>query len=151
MHTANLDDVAHRLAAMPDQEREGVLASALRLTSSFAWTPLPGPQMTAFFTPADVTSFGGAGGGGKSDLIIGLCLTAHRRSLIIRRQYTDLKAIIDRSLEVHGSRKGFNGASPPRLTTEDGRIIDFGACALPGSETQWQGQAHDLLAIDEAA
>ncbi len=35
----NLDDVAHRLAAMPDQEREGVLASALRLTSSFAWTP----------------------------------------------------------------------------------------------------------------
>ncbi len=64
MHTANLDDVAHRLAAMPDQEREGVLASALRLTSSFAWTPLPGPQMAAFFTPADVTYFGGAGGGG---------------------------------------------------------------------------------------
>ena len=42
MHTTSpmhLDDVAKRLAAMPDAEREGVLASALRLTSNRAWTP----------------------------------------------------------------------------------------------------------------
>ncbi len=68
----------------------------------------------------------------------------------MRRQYTDLSALIDRSLEIYGSRKGFNGAPPPRLVTEDARVIDFGACARPGDEQSWQGRPHDFLGIDEA-
>ncbi len=148
--TESLEAVAAKLAAMPDGERAEVVASALRLAGAFRWTPIVGPQLEAFFCLADLLYYGGQGGGGKSSLLTGLALTAHRSSLLVRRQYTDLSALIDYTLEVYGSRRGYNGASPPRLTTDDDRVIDFGACARPGDETGWQGRPHDFLGIDEA-
>lgn len=147
----NLAVLAAKLAELPPEQRAELIASAKRLTAGWKWLPLPGPQSDAYFSQADITYFGGQGGGGKSDLILGLSLTAHQRSLIVRRQYTDLSALIDRCLEIHRTRKGYNGATPPRLTTEDGRIVDFGACARLGDEHHWQGQPHDLLAVEEAA
>src|SRR5262245_32681954 len=39
------------------------------------WTPLPGPQTIAYQTPADVTGYGRAAGGGKTDLALGLAIT----------------------------------------------------------------------------
>lgn len=98
---------------------------------------------------ADELLYGGAGGGGKSDLLCGLALTKHKRSLIMRRQYTDLGAIIERAIEINGTRKGFNGAPPPKLRTDDGRLVEFGAAKSPGDEQSWQGQPHDNLSIDE--
>ncbi len=147
---SDLEHVAAKLRDMPAGERAAVVESALRLTSEFRWTPIVGPQMEAFFSPADLVYYGGQGGGGKSDLLIGLALAAHRSSLLVRRQYVDLSALTDRALAVYGSRKGYSGAPPPRLTTDDGRIIDFGACAKPGDEQSWQGRPHDFLGVDEA-
>lgn len=145
-----LEIVAAKLQDMPASERAGVVESALRLTSGFRWAPLPGPQLEAFFSPADLLYYGGQGGGGKSDLLIGLGLTQHRSSLIMRRQYVDLSALTDRALAVYGSRKGFSGAPPPRLTTDDGNVVDFGAASKPGDEQSWQGRPHDFLGVDEA-
>lgn len=113
------------------------------------FVPSPGPQTQAYHSKADVLLYGGQAGGGKSALLLGLALTAHRRSLIMRRQYTDLTAIIDECLRFHGTRDGFNGSSPPSLKTKDGRFIQFGACATPGDEQSWQGQAHGLKGFDE--
>ena len=149
--TEALQAVANKLAGIPPHERAEVVASALRLTAGFPWAPLVGPQMDGYFSPAHELYYGGAGGGGKTDLLIGLALTMHKRSLVLRRQYTDLGSIVDRTLELHGSRRGYNGAAPPRLTTDSGKIIDFGAAARPGDEQHWQGNPHDLLAVDEAA
>ena len=73
----------------------------------------------------------------------------HRRSLLFRRQYTDLGALTERAIEINGSRLGFNGAPPPKLRVGK-RLIEFGAAARPGDERTWQGQPHDLLGIDEA-
>ena len=56
----------------------------------------------------------GQGGGGKSDILLGLAFTAHRRSLLLRRQYTDLSAITERAVEINTTRAGYNGASPPK-------------------------------------
>ena len=148
---ANLETIARRLQELPDLERNEALEAALRITASYKWTPLPGPQTEAYFCPADVLYYGGQGGGGKSDLLLGLGFTAHSRSLIVRRQYTDLSALIDRALEINGSRKGYNGSTPPRLTIDESRLIDFGAAAKPGDEQAWQGRPHDLLGIEEAA
>jgi hypothetical protein len=54
------------------------------------WNPLPGPQTIAYQTLADVTGYGGAAGGGKTDLALGLAITAHQKSLILRREAVHL-------------------------------------------------------------
>ena len=45
-----------------------------------AWTPEPSnrPQVEAYNSKADLLLYGGAAGGGKTDLLIGLALTQHR-------------------------------------------------------------------------
>lgn len=146
----NLDDVLMRLGEMPEDSRDALKRDVMQRTASLKWVPNPGPQTEAYFCEADILLYGGQGGGGKSDLIAGLALTAHKNSLVMRRQYTDLGALIERVVGVNGSRAGFNGSPPPKLRTSDGRLIDFGAAAELGAEQHWQGQAHDLLAIDEA-
>ena len=82
-----------------------------RLLAPVIWQPLPGPQMEAYYSPADVLFYGGSAGGGKSDLPIGLTLTAHRRSIIYRREAKQLQAIIDRLAELVGGRDGFSSQS----------------------------------------
>jgi hypothetical protein len=84
------------------------------------WVPNPGPQTDAYFCPADVLLYGGQGGGGKSDLGLGLAFTAHHRSLIMRRKYANLSALTERAIKINGSRDGFNGSPPPLLRTDDG-------------------------------
>lgn len=119
------------------------------MTPDAPWLPNPGPQTDAVLSSADVLLYGGAGGGGKSDCLLGLAVTQHRRSLILRRQYVNLTALLDRSTQIVPDA-GINRSPPPRLTTADGRIIDFGAAARLGDEQDWQGQPHDLLGFDEA-
>jgi hypothetical protein len=115
------------------------------------WVPNPGPQTVAYFCAADVLLYGGQGGGGKSDLGLGLAFTAHRRSLILRRKYTNLSGLIDRAKEINGGSDGFNGTPPPKLVTRDGRLIMFGANQRPGDEQDFQGIPFDLKVFDEAA
>lgn len=135
---------------MSPEARASVIAAAQQATKNQRWIPNPGPQTEAYFCPADVLLYGGAGGGGKSDLGLGLAFTAHRRSLILRRRYTNLQGLVDRALEINGSRDGFSGATPPKLVTPDGRLIHFGANQLLGDEQGWQGQPYDLKVFDEA-
>ena len=54
---------------------------------------LPGPQTVAYQPPADVVGYGGAAGGGKTDLALGLAITAHRHSLILRREAVHLRVL----------------------------------------------------------
>jgi hypothetical protein len=133
----------------PDEIRlvQEVLAAEL----GKVWLPLPGPQTQAYNSPADVLLYGGAAGGGKSELALGLALTAHKRSLIMRREGTSMTDMIDRAIEIAGSRDGFNGSPPPTLRRPDGRVITFGSALHSGDETKYQGRPRDLLVIDEAA
>lgn len=145
-----LDEILSRLTALPEDQKNAVVAEAFAATKDMAWLPSPGPQTEAYFHPADVLLYGGQGGGGKTDLGLGLAFTAHRRSLILRRKYTNLDGIIDRAKEINGGGDGFNGKPPPRLTTKDGRLIVFGANQHEGDEEGFQGQAFDLKVLDEA-
>lgn len=145
-----LDDVLKALGALPEAQRQQAIAAASAAVAGRKWLPSPGPQSDAFFHPADVLLYGGQGGGGKSDLGLGLAFTAHRRSLILRRKYTNLDALIERAIDIHGSRDGFNGSPPPKLRTEDGRLITFGANQHLGDEQGFQGQPFDLKVFDEA-
>ena len=146
---STLDELIGRLDTMPHEQHVVITEDAIAATSSMKWIPNPGPQTEAYFSRADVLLYGGQAAGGKTDLLGGLALTQHKRSLIMRRQYTDLGALIERFREIDGSYDGFNGSPPPRLRTADGRLIDFGAAAQLGDERHWQGQAHDFLGMDE--
>lgn len=149
-----LDDVLARLGAMPQKEREQLEEIASKTVGSRKFIPSPGPQTDAYFSKADVLLYGGAAGGGKTGLICGLALEEHKRSLILRRKYTDLQGgggLIDELLKFYGSRSGFNGSSPPTLRTDDDRVITFGGVNHPGDEQSFQGRARDFLALDEAA
>lgn len=133
---------------------ERALQLARELKRRNVWKPLPGPQTQAYLTDADITGFGGAAGGGKTDLACGLSLTAHLKTAVFRQNGTELTGVIDRLGELLGGRDGFNGQDKIwRTTTPDGiaRQIELGSFPNPGDETKYQGRPHDLLIFDEAA
>lgn len=136
-----------RIRSMPAAEKEN--AKKQYVKRSRRWVANPGKQTDAYFSEADVMLFGGEPGGGKSQLGLGLAFNAHHRTLILRRQYTDLSGLIDDAIKINGSRTGFNGQPPPRLTLSNDQFIDFGACARVGDEQHWMGKAHDLIVFDE--
>ncbi len=150
---ATLEDLAavERLVAGLEAGARAELVALAEGELAERWGPLPGPQTLACESEADVLLFGGAGGGGKSDTLLGLALTRHRRSLVMRRHYTDLSFLTERALEIQGGRSGFNASSPPTLRTADGRLVEFGAAQYAGDVERWQGRPHDFLGIDEAA
>ena len=112
------------------------------------WTPLWGPQTLAYHCEADELYFGGAAGGGKSDLLLGLAGTAHRKSLILRRESTQLQELILRSHELFDGVGRFNGATDTwRLP--GGRMIELAGCKDESSKQKWKGRSHDLKAFDE--
>lgn len=110
--------------------------------------PQSAPQWTALLSRADEIFYGGAAGGGKSDLVIGLAAECHRHSAIFRRVYPNLKEIIRRSREIIGAAAKENKAEYI-WTFPDGRTIEFGAVQYEGDKTNWQGRPHDLKAFDE--
>lgn len=142
----SLEELASRLASLPKADRDEIIGAAAQFADGQKWIPNPGPQATAYFSPADVMLYGGQAAGGKSDLILGLALTMHKRSLLIRQQYNDLDALTERAIKINGTRQGYNGSNPPSLRTSDGRFIQFSGAKMD----QWQGHAFDLKAIDEA-
>lgn len=145
----SLDQILSRLTTLSDDEKQAVIGEALKTTEGLRWIPSPGPQTQAYFSKADILLYGGEPGGGKTSLLLGLAFNCHRRSLIMRRQYTDLGAITEEAIKFNGSRKGFNGSPPPSLRVSDKCFIEFGAAAKVGDEEHWQGNPHDFIGFDE--
>ncbi len=131
----------------PKERKELELLVSQDMKSAF-WRPLPGPQTMAHNSRADVIGFGGAAGGGKTDLAIGLALTQHTRSQIFRREGPQLVGIVDRLVELVG-RDYLSGK--PTVYNDGKRQIEFNSMPNLGDETKYQGRPKDLLVIDEAA
>ncbi len=126
---------------------------ALRLTVGAAtegkrWFPNPGPQTEAYLSQADELFYGGAAGGGKTDLLVGLALNEHTKSLIVRREGPDLDAMEGRFKEIIGSTEGWNGQDR-KWRFDNGHEIKLGSCKNEDDKQGYQGQAHDLKAFDE--
>jgi len=133
-------------------ERNELMALLTADLEDMPWRPLAGPQQMAFESVADVVGFGGAAGGGKTDLACGKALTQHQVVQVFRREGTELGGIIDRMEQILGHRDGLGG-KPPVWRTPHGRcrLIEFGSVPNLGDERKFQGRAKDLLVIDEAA
>ncbi|WP_158235397.1 terminase family protein [Caulobacter sp. FWC2] len=139
-------DIADLLPYMTDDERAEV--GKLLSTDKALWRPQPGPQTDAYFSEADITGYGGAAGGGKTDLMCGTMLTQHERGIIFRREATQLVGIIDRLAELLGSRHGYNGQD--KIWRIPGKQVEFGSFPHAGDEAKYQGRPHDFIGFDEA-
>lgn len=113
------------------------------------WTALPGPQLDAYESEADELFYGGAAGGGKTDLLLGLATTAHHKSIIFRREYPQLKDIVGRSFEIIGDKGRFTAGQSMMWRLHSGRTIEFGAVQHERDVKKYQGRPHDLKAFDE--
>lgn len=91
--------------------------------------------------------YGGAAGGGKTDLSLGLAITQHHMSTIFRREGVQHKGNIERMAEILGTRDGFN--SQDHIWRVDGRIVELGSCKDPDDVEKHQGRPKDLIIFDE--
>jgi hypothetical protein len=115
------------------------------------WIPQMGAQTAGWLSPADELYYGGQAGGGKSDLLLGLGLTAQFRSIIFRRNYTQFKGgegLISRAFAVvqnrgHWSQR-ING-----FLMNDGRTLEFAGMEDLTALGKWRGRAHDAKLFDE--
>jgi hypothetical protein len=104
-----LDELLRRFGALEPDVKEAVLAEANAILGAPVWAANSGPQYDAYSCEADELFYGGQAGGGKSDLLLGLALTGHQRSLILRRVHRDVGSLVDRTAVILGTRSGYNG------------------------------------------
>lgn len=112
------------------------------------WHPQSGQQARAFACDADQIGYGGAAGGGKTDLALGLSLRRHRRSIIFRREMPNARGIIERSREIIGGHGRFNETL--KIWRIGNQLIEIGSMPNEADKFDHQGQARDLHVFDES-
>ncbi len=118
------------------------------------WEPLPGPQTMAFYSEADEMFYGGSAGGGKSDLMLGLSLSElspHKKAIIFRKSYGELKDIRVRGLEIlSGTGAKFKAGTAMRFDNLPyDKSLELGSVGSWGQAQKYKGRPHDLKLFDE--
>ena len=146
-----LDELKSTLGELGDEDRKAVTDAALSATAGHRFVPNPGPQTDAWFSDADETFFGGGAGGGKSALLCGLAIEQHQRSIIFRREYPQIKGLVDEVARILGTRTGYNAQNKLWRLSDDKRVardverdLEFGSVPHEDDKEKYQGRAHDL-------
>ena len=142
--TADLMDLIKGL----DEATRAELDAILLAGDAPIWMPQPGPQTLAYESQADIIFYGGAAGGGKTDLVLGLCLTKQKHSIVFRRQAVQLTGIEERMTNILGTRDGYN-SQVGIWRLPGGRVMELGSVKEPDDWIKFQGRPHDLKAFDE--
>lgn len=141
-----IDEIEKEIRRMSPGEREQMI-EIIRQDLAL-WRPLPGPQSDAYYSEADVIGYGGAAGGGKTDLICGMALTKHPRTVVVRADGQQLFGVRERLGEIDLTGRGWNGQD--RVWRHDNGVIELRGIPNKGDEKKLQGRAHGLKAFDEA-
>lgn len=141
---AELIELMKRLSPEEQAELDKLLTQGLP-----PWLPQVGPQTRAYESLADIIFYGGQAGGGKTDLLLGLSLTAQKHSILFRRQAVQLVGIEERMTNILGSRDGYNSQTGVWRLPNGGRVLELGSVKEPGDWMKYQGRAHDAKLFDE--
>jgi hypothetical protein len=115
------------------------------------WQPFTdSPQALAYASLAQIIGFGGAAGGGKTDLLLGKAFTQKKRARIFRRNYTDLSDLIDRGDAILNGLARYVRGDKRRWDLPDGRVVRLAAVEYAKDLSSFQGRAADMLGFDEA-
>ncbi len=116
------------------------------------WRPFPdSPQARAYVSDADVIGYGGAAGGGKTDLALGKAFQQFYRSIIFRREYTQLRGVIERGDDIQDGRCRYIAGEKKHWKTPDARTIELGSVEHESDKNKYKGRPHDFIVFDEAA
>lgn len=121
------------------------------------WVPNLGQQTKAVESEADILGYGGQAGGGKTDLLLGVAATLHKKSVIFRRVFPNLRGIIERSREIfnpegfqHGKDSFNETLHRWSFPDEPGKLIEFESCNLEKDKEKQRGRDRDFYGFDEA-
>jgi len=151
--TATLDDLAaieRLIGGLTDEGRQKLMNLPGVKERVGKWKPNPGPQTEAYHSKADELFYGGQAGGGKSDLLVGLSLVEHQKSLVLRRTNKEATKMVERFTEILGSRDGWNGQDHIWRLGDD-RVIDISGCQHEDDKQKFKGTPHDLICFDEVS
>ena len=128
--------IAQIEAALTPEERLHLRAAVGGYKPEFV--PNEGPQTEAYNCEADILGYGGAAGGGKSMLLSGTAITAHKRALIIRQEKTTTKKFVQDITKMRGGdRTGYSSqGSTWTMDCPDGerRLVEFAGLENEGDE-----------------
>ncbi len=145
----DLKEMLAAFDALPEDQKAAVIADANKLVGDKRWVPNPGPQTEAYFSGADELFYGGQAGGGKSDLEIGLSVTEHHRSLLLRRTNKEALGLVERMAEVIGDRAGWSGQQG--IWRLEDSTVEISGCQLEEDKQKFKGSPHDLICFDEVS
>lgn len=122
-----------------------------------AWRPNAGRQQQAYECEADELFYGGQAGGGKTDLLIGLAGTAHVTSVIFRREFPRLRAVIERSRAIYNADGDDAGKDSYNESLHIWRLqsgttkrsIEFGSMQYEKDKEGQRGRPRDFYGFDE--
>jgi len=125
--------------------------------TNIIWKPLEGPQTMAFYSKADELFYGGAAGGGKTDLMIGLSLSRlspHKNAICFRRSYPEHKHFISRAKQVladsgYSKAQYRDGNVQSFVGLPDNKVLEIGSAANFLAAQKYKGRPHDLKLFDE--
>lgn len=146
-----LSPIAERAIKRTIESRRSLSITGDKEHYQSVWSPNPGPQADAYNSAAHIIGYGGAAGGGKSDLLLGKAFTQHKRSIIFRNHYTDLGDMVTRGDEILGDTTSFVWGIKRRWNLPGDRQVELGAIEHNKDRRKYRGRPHDFLGVDEAA
>jgi hypothetical protein len=126
---------------------KAVIREINKATMNLSFIPWPGPQTEAYLSKADEMFYGGAAGGGKSALLVGLATQAHSKSIIFRREYSQIRSIEDEAAKLIGTRDGYNATD--KVWRHKKGVLEFGSVPHEWDKEKFQGRAHSFIGFDE--
>ena len=108
------------------------------------------PQMQGYACDANEILTAGGSFGGKTDLLLGMAMTKHRRSIIFRRESTQLKPLIERAQEILGPTDAIYHKVDKHWRDIPGeRTLQFASMQYEDDKEDYQGASQDLKGFDE--